>query len=113
MGQKYRGILPPKPPKLPLKWGFSMLNSNAAADLDVQYVKRRGFTQGRILLGMKYMGHKFRGTLPPKSAKLPPEIWLFHVKFKGGGRFGRAVRQKTWFHAGMNTFGYEIHGTQI
>ena len=93
--------------------GQAVFFENAAADLGAQYVKRRGFTQGRILLGTKSMGPKFSSTLPPKSAKLPPEIWLFLVKFKGGGRFMRAVRQKTWFHAGMNTFGYEIHGTQI
>ena len=45
------------------------------------------------------MGPKFRGTLPPKTPKIAPEKGVFHLKFKGGGRFGRKIRQNAWIGA--------------
>jgi len=75
--------------------------------LGAQYVKRRGFTPGQILLGTKSMGPKVRGTLSPK---LPPEIAHFHVKFKCDGRFGRAVRQKTRFREELILLGTKYMG---
>jgi len=88
---------------------------NAVADLGAQYVKGRGFAQGRILLGTRYMGHKFRGILPYKTSKIAPEMGFFHVKVKRGGRFvrDRSTSKDVVSRKDESFWGYEIRETQI
>ena len=42
---------------------------------------------------------------PHKTPEIAPEMGFFHVKFKHGGRFGRAVRRKTCLRAKTNPCG--------
>ena len=65
---------PQNPPKLPPKSGFSMLNSNAAANLGAKYVKMRGLAQPVNTFVARNTCETNLGYFAPKPQNCPPKL---------------------------------------